>query len=234
MFCGLSMIASNFCIQVWCFKTPESDQNLQELIVSFRKNLVTGSALLKFSDDDWKEIIQPAGLRGYVRDQVHNIIKKEEKAALSQLHRRGLPKKPVEEKAPLVPQARITSFFRNQKFFSYPMTYHQFYQRLQMIHMNRFHLNLQLLCLKRTSHHLFNACCDAAGKLAKNSSFCAELSINLRRFKKTMFVTQLPNWLLSVLLATTRRAQKSLRVGGRKSRLADRKSNKKILIWKNS
>jgi hypothetical protein len=76
---------------------------------------------LKFSADDWKEIIQPVGMRRYVGEQVQKIIKEEEKAALSQLvHCRGLPKKPVEEKAQLVPQARITSFFKKSEVLQLP------------------------------------------------------------------------------------------------------------------
>jgi hypothetical protein len=58
------------------FKTPESEENAQEVIVSFRKNLVTGSALLKVSVDEWKEIIPPVGLRRHIRAQLQKIIRK--------------------------------------------------------------------------------------------------------------------------------------------------------------
>jgi len=53
---------------------------------------------LKFSYDEWKEIIPPAGLRRHIGEHFKKIIKAEEQAALSQLHRRGLPRKPVDEK----------------------------------------------------------------------------------------------------------------------------------------
>ena len=67
-------------------KDPHSGEHIQEVIVSFRKNLVTGSALLKLSDDEWKEIIPAVGLRRYIREQLQKIIEEEKKAALSQLH----------------------------------------------------------------------------------------------------------------------------------------------------
>jgi hypothetical protein len=81
------------------FMIDDSEQIFQEISASFRKNLVTGSALMKFSDEVWKEIIAPAGLRRHIREHLKKIIKAEEQAALSQLHRRGLPKKSVDEKA---------------------------------------------------------------------------------------------------------------------------------------
>ena len=51
-----------------------------------------------------------------IREQVlQKIIEEEKKADLSQLHRRGLPKKAVKEEQLLVPHARITSFFSLKK-----------------------------------------------------------------------------------------------------------------------
>ncbi len=38
-------------------RIDDSEQIFQEVGASFRKNLVTGSALMKFSDDEWKEIV---------------------------------------------------------------------------------------------------------------------------------------------------------------------------------
>jgi hypothetical protein len=97
------------------FKAPNSGEYMQEVMVSFRKNLVTGSALLKLSDDESKEIIPAAGLRRYFREQLQKIIAEDKNAALSQLHRRGLPNKAVKEEPPLVPHARINSFFNLKK-----------------------------------------------------------------------------------------------------------------------
>ena len=94
---------------------------MQEVIVSFRKNLVTGSALLKLSDDEWKEIIPAAGLRRYFlvrryfREQLEKMIEEEKKAALFRLHRRGLLNKAVKEEPLLVPHARINYFFSLKK-----------------------------------------------------------------------------------------------------------------------
>ncbi len=79
------------------FKAPNSGEHMKEVIVSLRKNLVTGSALLKLSDDEWEEIIPAAGLRRCIREQLQKIIEEEKKAALSQLYRRGLPNKAVKE-----------------------------------------------------------------------------------------------------------------------------------------
>ena len=83
---------------------------MQEVTVSFRKNLITGAALLKLTDDEWKEIIPATGLRRYIREQLQKIIEEEKEAAFSQLFRRGLSKKVVKEESQLVPHARITSF----------------------------------------------------------------------------------------------------------------------------
>ncbi len=54
------------------FKAPESVDTMQEVIASFRKNLVTGSALLMLSDEEWKEIIFPAGLSRHPRAITEN------------------------------------------------------------------------------------------------------------------------------------------------------------------
>jgi hypothetical protein len=61
------------------------------------------------------EGIPAAGLRRYFREQQEEMIEEEKKAALSRLHRRGLPKKAVKEEPLLVPHARINSFFSLKK-----------------------------------------------------------------------------------------------------------------------
>ena len=68
--------------------------------------------LVKFSDEKWRELISSMGLRVHIREALKKVIKAEEKAALSQLHRRGLPKQPQEKTEKLVMHPRITSFAR--------------------------------------------------------------------------------------------------------------------------
>ena len=46
---------------------------------------------MKFSDEERRELISVMGLRVHIREAFKKVIKAEEKAALSQLHRRGLP-----------------------------------------------------------------------------------------------------------------------------------------------
>ena len=46
---------------------------------------------MKFSDEKWRELISLMELRVHIREAFKKVIKAEEKAALSQLIRRGLP-----------------------------------------------------------------------------------------------------------------------------------------------
>jgi hypothetical protein len=59
---------------------------LEEVISVFRKNLVIGSSVLKFSDDEWKEVIPSTGLRRHIQEALQKIIQQEEKIALSHGH----------------------------------------------------------------------------------------------------------------------------------------------------
>jgi len=99
-------------------KIPESV--VDDLINSLQCNHVTGSTLKKFTDDEWKELVQSIGLRVHIRDSFKKLLKDEEKEALSQLHRKGLPKKPVEETAELIPLRKITSFFSKKDVLALP------------------------------------------------------------------------------------------------------------------
>ncbi len=67
-------------------KIPDSDKFLEEVISVFRKNLVIGSSVLKFSDDEWKEVIPSTGLRRHIQEALQKIIQQEEKIALSHGH----------------------------------------------------------------------------------------------------------------------------------------------------
>jgi hypothetical protein len=90
------------------------DGILQAVIASFRSNFVTGSALMKFKEDEWRELIPQIGVRVHIRAQFAAKMKVVEKAALSQLHRKGLPKQ-IQEKSLLVPFANFISFFKFEK-----------------------------------------------------------------------------------------------------------------------
>ena len=93
------------------FRSKVSDDDMDRVISNLRSNHVTGSTLMKFSDEEWRELISVMGLRVHIREAFKKVIKAEEKAALSQLHRRGLPKPPAEQTEKLIMHPRITSFF---------------------------------------------------------------------------------------------------------------------------
>ena len=97
------------------FKSKVSDDDMDRVISNLRSNHVTGSTLMKFSDEEWRELISVMGLRVHIREAFKKVIKAEEKAALSQLHRRGLPKPPAEQTEKLIMHPRITSFFRQRQ-----------------------------------------------------------------------------------------------------------------------
>ena len=94
------------------FKSIVSDDDMERVISNLRSNHVTRSTIVKFSDEEWRELISSMGLRVHIREALKKVIKAEEKAALSQLHRCGLPKQPQETTETLVMHQRITSFFR--------------------------------------------------------------------------------------------------------------------------
>ena len=95
---------------------------MERVISNLRSNHVTGSTLMKFSEEEWRELISVMGLRVHISEAFKKVIKAEEKAALSQLHRRGLPKPPAEQTEKLIMHPRITSFFSKAMFLLYQTT----------------------------------------------------------------------------------------------------------------
>ena len=102
------------------FRSKVSDDDMDRVISNLRSNHVTGSTLMKFSDEEWRELISVMGLREHIREAFKKVIKAEEKAALSQLHRRGLPKPPAEQTEKLIMHPRITSFFGKGNVLAIP------------------------------------------------------------------------------------------------------------------
>ncbi len=97
-----------------------TDEMVESLNAVFKINHVTGAVLFRFTDEEWKELIPAVCLRVHVRDAFKRVIKNDEKAALSQLHRKGLSKKPISELTQMVPFPRITSFFRPLSVLALP------------------------------------------------------------------------------------------------------------------
>ena len=121
----LSLWTLDDCIKyvqqnVQSLKPTFPDSFMETIFDSFRRNHVSGPTLLRFTDDEWKELIPPIGLRIHIRDAFKKVIREDEKAAQSQLHCKGLPKQHVEEKAQLVPYPRITSFFSKSNVLELP------------------------------------------------------------------------------------------------------------------
>ena len=75
---------------------------------------------MKFSDEEWRELISSMGLRVHICEGFKKVITTEEKAALSQLHRRGIPKPPPAKTEKLVMHPRITSFFSKGNVLALP------------------------------------------------------------------------------------------------------------------
>ena len=95
---------------------------MDRVISNLRSNHVTGSTLMKFSDEEWRELISVMGLRVHIREAFKKVIKAEEKAALSQLHRRGLPKPPAEQTEKLIMHRESHLFSAKAMFSLYQMT----------------------------------------------------------------------------------------------------------------
>ena len=92
--------------------TKVSDEDMERVISSLRSNHVTGSTLMKLTDDEWRELISSSmGLRIHIREAFKAVIKAEEKAAMSQLHRRGLPKQPQDKTEKMFMHPIIATFF---------------------------------------------------------------------------------------------------------------------------
>ena len=102
------------------YKDPLTDEMVESLNAVFKTNHGTGDVLFRFTDEEWKELIPAVCLRVHVRDAFKRVIQNDEKAALSQLHRKGLSKKPVSEVTQMVPVPRITSFFRSLSVLALP------------------------------------------------------------------------------------------------------------------
>ena len=102
------------------YKDPLTDEMVESLNAVFKTNHGTGDVLFRFTDVGWKELIPAVCLRVHVRDAFKRVIQNDEKAALSQLHRKGLSKKPVSEVTQMVPVPRITSFFRPLSVLALP------------------------------------------------------------------------------------------------------------------
>ena len=95
---------------------------MDRVISNLRSNHVTGSTLMKFSDEEWRELISVMELRVHIREAFKKVIKAEEKAALSQLHRRGLPKPPAEQTEKLIMHRESHLFSAKAMFSLYQMT----------------------------------------------------------------------------------------------------------------
>ena len=93
------------------FDSKVSDNYMDRVISNLRSNHVTGSTLMEFSDEEWRELISSTGLRVHIHEASKKVIKAEEKVSLSQLHPLGLPKPPAEEAEKLAMHPRIDHLF---------------------------------------------------------------------------------------------------------------------------
>jgi hypothetical protein len=123
--CDVALWTPDDCVQfveksMKSFQISDKDGILQAVVASFRSNFVTGSALMKFKEEEWRELIPQIGVRVHIRAQFAAKTKEEEIAALSQLHRKGLPKR-SQEKSLLVLLARIISLFKPEKATTYAL-----------------------------------------------------------------------------------------------------------------
>lgn len=87
-------------------------ENFDLIVANFRTNCICGHDMLRLGDSEWKELIPFMGFRIHMKAAVDKIIEENKREAISQLHRRGLAKKPVEQTTALLPIPRITSFFK--------------------------------------------------------------------------------------------------------------------------
>ena len=99
------------------FRSKVSDDDMDRVISNLRSNYVTGSTLMKLSDEEWRELISVMGLQVHILETFKKVIKAKEKAALSQLHRRGLPKPPAEHSEKLI-MHRESHLFSAKAMFS--------------------------------------------------------------------------------------------------------------------
>ena len=52
---------------------------MDRIISNLRSNYVTGSTLMKFSDEEWRELISSMGLRVHIREALKTVMKAKEK-----------------------------------------------------------------------------------------------------------------------------------------------------------
>ena len=50
------------------FRSKVSDDDMDRVISNLRSNYVTGSTLMKFSDEEWRELISVMGLQVHIRE----------------------------------------------------------------------------------------------------------------------------------------------------------------------
>ncbi len=95
-------------------KGSMSVENIDLVVANFRSNCVSGSDMLRFSDFEWKDLIPFIGFCNHVKAEIEKIKEENRKEALSQLQRKGLPKKTAstQQSAALIPIPVITSFFK--------------------------------------------------------------------------------------------------------------------------
>ena len=95
-------------------KGSMSVENIALVVVNFRSNCVSGSDMLRFGDSEWKDLIPYIGFCNHVKAGIEKIKEDNKKEALSQLQRKGLPKKTacMQPAAALIPIPAITSFFK--------------------------------------------------------------------------------------------------------------------------
>ena len=97
------------------FKGSISDNILEEIIESFRKNHIIGASLIAFGDKEWEQLIPSLGFRFHCRKAISEKIKEEQTEKMSKMQQRGAPKKAMRETAQITGMPKISSFFSREK-----------------------------------------------------------------------------------------------------------------------
>ncbi len=66
-----------------------ADEITDAICHALKTNVVTGSSLVRFTDEDWRELIPAMGLRIHIRDSFNRIVGMKENVSVSQLHDTG-------------------------------------------------------------------------------------------------------------------------------------------------
>ncbi len=66
-----------------------ADEITDAICQALKTNVVTGSSLVRFTDEDWRELIPAMGLRIHIRDSFNRIVGMKENVSVSQLHDTG-------------------------------------------------------------------------------------------------------------------------------------------------